>query len=211
MRGSDIKFSRRVLLSIIGLILLGTSVGFFLYANLGADTASTFAMGISAFTGLAFGHANALVNLILLTPVFFVDRSYIHLSTILAMLIIGYVGQLSLNCLELLFSVDPGIYLRYGSLFAGIALMGFAIPLYVRAGLGVGAVDLPAELISDKLGWSYRLVRIACDFLYVAIGVLLGGTFGIGTVITVILLGPTIAFFRKTTNRLGDLIMGVSI
>ena len=59
-----------------------------------------------------------------------------------------------------------------------------------------------------KLG-KFQYIRIACDFVCVALGVgiflLSGGTWrqvpeiaGIGTIITAFFMGPLIAFFRRT-------------
>lgn len=208
MRSKKDKFTRRLLTVLVALILLGLGVGFYLYADLGADTGSTLAMGISHALGIEFGHANALANIILLIPVFFIDRSYIHVTTIMALFIIGYVAQGVETLLTLVMMPLPPLWLRYIFLLVAILVIGFSVPFYVRPGLGVGGLDLPPELVSDKLKWPYRYVRIAFDLAYVTIGILLGATYGIGTILTVLLLGPTVSLFRKRANALADWMIG---
>ncbi|MDO5734355.1 MAG: membrane protein [Eubacteriales bacterium] len=187
-----------------GLFFIGIGVGFFLYANLGADTASVFAQGVDSAFGIGFGHAVAAINLCILAVVFFIDRSYINITSILSMLTVGYIGQIVYELLTAFISPNPIMPTRVISLLTGILIIGINVPIYVRANLGVGAFDLLPELISDKFNLNYRWVRIACDFSYVLIGVILGANFGFGTVVTVLALGPVIAFFRPKVEKVVD-------
>ena len=47
----------------------------------------------------------------------------------------------------------------------------------------------------------FRVVRIICDLICTAVGVLLGAPAGIGTVITALFMGPLISFFRRTVSE----------
>ena len=62
--------------------------------------------------------------------------------------------------------------------------------LVIRSEAGTGPNDLVAVVISEKSGWRFGIVRIATDVLFVLIGFLLGGKFGVGTVICAFLVGP---------------------
>lgn len=90
----------------------------------------------------------------------------------------------------------------------GCGIMASGIPIYIRANLGVGAVDLISEIISDKSGVAYRMVRIIGDLTLVIVGYFLGGTAGVGTIVAVVMTGPIVQFLRPHTNKMVDRIIG---
>lgn len=45
-------------------------------------------------------------------------------------------------------------------------------------------------------------VRMSCDFIFVVLGFLLGGTVGAGTVVAVFLTGPLVQFWLPRTKKL---------
>ena len=81
--------------------------------------------------------------------------------------------------------------LRWLSLLAGVALNGVATACYIGAGLGPGPRDGLMTGIARR-GHSLRLVRTSIELSVLAIGWLLGGTVGIGTVLYAISIGPLV-------------------
>lgn len=86
----------------------------------------------------------------------------------------------------------------------GLTIMAFGIATYIRADLGVGAIDLISEIISEKAKLQYRVVRVVGDISFVVIGFLLGGTFGIGTLVAAFMTGPTVQLVRPVANKIVD-------
>lgn len=187
---------RSLSLIFIGQILCGIGIGFFLYANLGSDAASVLMDGISYSLDISFGTAAALLNIIILVIVFFIDKSYIHIASLTAIFINGYVADLTAALLNALPLAD-GLILRVVFMLIGLILLAIGVAIYVRANLGVGAVDLLAEIISDRSNLRYGLVRNGTDFLFIILGGLLGGTIGLGTIVSVLLLGQLIDIVRR--------------
>ena len=79
--------------------------------------------------------------------------------------------------------------------------MSCGIATYIKADLGVGAIDLISEIISRKSKMQYRLVRVIGDVAFVVIGFLLGGTVGVGTVVAAFLTGPTVQLVRPGIEK----------
>jgi uncharacterized membrane protein YczE len=75
-------------------------------------------------------------------------------------------------------------------LAGGVALNGFATATYVGARLGPGARDGLMTGLAARTGWSVRLVRTGIEVTVVAVGWLLGGTVGVGTVLYALAIGP---------------------
>ena len=196
----------RILISIIGLSLSGIGVGIFLFSQMGLDPASTFEKALGAKLGVSFGTAAAIINVVILLIVFFIDRKYISISSLLAIFFIGYVAD------GRLFTGELSLPVRLIFIVVGTAVIALGIGTYTTSGLGNSAIDLVSQLISDKLHWTYRWVRIGGDVLFVIIGLLLGARFGadvgLGTIIGALLLGPLVQALRPAIYRVTDRIPG---
>ena len=55
--------------------------------------------------------------------------------------------------------------------------------------------------LADKNGWQVKAVRMILDIVMVVIGVILGGKFGLCTILTIILSGPVIQFTVSKTKK----------
>ena len=197
----------RILVAALGLTLSGVGVGLTLCAALGVDPASVFETGLAGIMGTSFGTAAAIVNAAIIAIVFFVDKKYLNISTLLAIFLIGYVAD-GTRALYALLPSAGSVLIRALVLLFGVCVMALGVAVYTTPGLGVGAIDLVSQIISDKTGWVYRYVRVASDVVFLLVGWLLGGSVGAGTVVAALLLGPLIQLFRPAVYKLTDRIPG---
>lgn len=191
------KLALRILLSIVGMMILGIGVSFIIKSNLGVDPASTLQLGLVNILGFSYGTCAMIYNIIILAFVFFIDKKYINISSILAIFIIGYMVDFMMFLMGGIDINSFSLITRIFVLFFGAFICSFGVTLYIFADLGVGATDCVAEIISDKLNKPYKIVRMASDLLFVVVGYFLGGPVGVGTVILAIIIGPFIQISRK--------------
>lgn len=196
--------ARKLVVSMTGLIICGIGVGIFLYSSLGVDPASVFELGIANVCHISYGTSAALINVVILVIVFVLDKSYINLSSLLAIFGIGYTADFMNRLLGLFLKGELPVAVRLVMIFLGLMIMSTGIATYIRANLGVGAIDLVSEIISHKLHVSYRVVRVSVDVTFVAVGFVLGGAVGVGTVIAAFLTGPAVQFVRPHVYRVTD-------
>lgn len=196
--------ARKLAVSMTGLIICGIGVGIFLYSSLGVDPASVFELGIANVCHISYGTSAALINVVILLIVFVLDKSYINLSSLLAIFGIGYTADFMNRLLGLFLKGELPVAVRLVMIFLGLMIMSTGIATYIRADLGVGAIDLVSEIISHKLHVSYRVVRVSVDVTFVAVGFVLGGAVGVGTVIAAFLTGPAVQFVRPYVYRVTD-------
>lgn len=196
--------ARKLVVSMTGLIICGIGVGIFLYSSLGVDPASVFELGIANVCHISYGTSAALINVVILVIVFVLDKSYINLSSLLAIFGIGYTADYMNRLLGLFLKGELPVAVRLVMIFLGLMIMSTGIATYIRADLGVGAIDLVSEIISHKLHVSYRVVRVSVDVTFVAVGFVLGGAVGVGTVIAAFLTGPAVQFVRPHVYRVTD-------
>ena len=83
----------------------------------------------------------------------------------------------------------------------GVVIFAFGTGLYSAADFGRGSYEAVTFSLSEKNGWKAKIVRIVLDVLMVVIGVLLGGKFGLCTVLTVIISGPVIQLTVNTAKK----------
>jgi uncharacterized membrane protein YczE len=80
-------------------------------------------------------------------------------------------------------------------LIAGIVLNGAATGAYMGARLGPGPRDGLMMGLVGRTGLSVRLIRTSIELSALAVGWLLGGTAGIGTVLYAVSIGWLIQLF----------------
>lgn len=173
-----------------GLVLYGVAMGMLVRSHLGLDPWDVFHDGVQKLTGLSFGTVVILTGvavLLLWVPL----RQWPGLGTVANTIVIGVATDATLAVLD----VPEGLLARWGLLLGGIVLNGLAGALYIGSQYGPGPRDGLMTGISRRTGLSIRLVRTALELSVLALGWLLGGVVGIGTVLYALLIGPVIQAF----------------
>jgi uncharacterized protein len=71
----------------------------------------------------------------------------------------------------------------------GVGLCGIATGMYIAAGLGKGPRDGLMVGLSQRTGWPVRRVRTALEVGVLALGWIMGGKIGLGTLIFTLTIG----------------------
>ncbi|MEG8422659.1 hypothetical protein U4U88_19820 [Klebsiella pneumoniae] len=178
---------RRLLQLYIGLVLYGVSTAFFVHANLGADPWDVFHLGVAKQLGISFGTVIILTGaavLLLWIPI----RQMPGLGTVSNVIVLGLAADATLAVLPPLESMVA----RSALLAGAIVLNAIATGMYIGAGFGPGPRDGLMTGLHARTGWSLRGIRTAIELSVLLIGWLLGGKFGVGTVIYALSIGPLI-------------------
>jgi uncharacterized membrane protein YczE len=173
----------------IGLVLYGVSIQFQLASALGNQPWSVLDQGVSRHTGISVGVVVMIVAALVLLcwiPL----RQMPGLGTIANLLIIGP----ALDATALILPTPHGLPLRIAYMLTGVILCAAATGLYIGAHFGPGPRDGLMTGLA-KRGLSIRLARTMIEVTVVAVGFLLGGTFGVGTILFALSIGPLAQFF----------------
>ena len=204
--------SRRILMSLCGVVICAVSVGVFKIAALGVDPFQSLMSGLDSLIPISFGTLYVIVNLLLLSFSLIVDRTKIGLATFINLFLLGYITEFTYEYLQTVL-IAPSMLVRALCLLIGIVVICFGSALYMTADLGVSTYDAIAIALSGK--WKlarFQYCRIATDLVCVISGVALflaaGGTIaqiptiaGIGTIITAFFMGPLIELFNVRVAR----------
>ena len=201
--------ARRILMSLVGVLICAVSVGIFKLAALGVDPFQSLMSGLEALIPIPFDTLYVLVNAVLLVFSLVFDLRNIGIATFINLFLLGYITQFTLQLLQLVFPM-PSLFLRVVFLVTGIVVLCFGSSLYMTADLGVSTYDAVAIVLSRKwkLG-KFQYCRIGADVTCVILGcgifLMAGGRFreiptiaGIGTIVTAFFMGPLIQYFNVT-------------
>ncbi|MER5392964.1 hypothetical protein [Saccharopolyspora sp. NPDC002686] len=195
------KKAWRLVQLLIGLVGYGAALTFLVESSLGAASWSVLAEGLSLRTGLSFGWATNLIAVAVLLcwiPL----RELPGLGTFLNVVLVGTSADLA----ALFVPAPSSPVQQVGYFLLGLLMLTFFDAVYLGARFGSGPRDglmTGAVRVTGKPIW---LVRTAIELVVLAVGWLLGGTAGFGTVLIAVVLGPLVQqFLRFTTVRLaGD-------
>jgi uncharacterized membrane protein YczE len=177
--------TRRLVQLFVGLALYGVSLALVLRAGLGLAPWDVLHQGLAGILGTTVGQmviAVSFVVLLLWIPL----RERPGFGTVANAVLVGVFVDLTLVVLD-----DAGSWwARVALLLAGVGLNGLATALYIGASFGAGPRDGLMTGLVRRTGRSVRVVRTVLEVTVLAVGWLLGGTVGVGTLLYALAIGP---------------------
>ncbi len=183
-------FLRRFTQLQLGLLLYGLSIALMVRSGLGMNPWGVFHQGLSGVTGISLGMVvNGVGALVLL--VWIPLRQWPGIGTVSNVLVIGVAADAALWLLPPV----EGLLLCSVFLIVAIVLNGVATGAYIGAGLGAGPRDGLTTGVVRLTEWEVRWVRMGIEAVVLALGWMLGGAVGVGTVLYTLSTGPLMQIF----------------
>ncbi|MEV7192098.1 hypothetical protein AB0N81_09830 [Streptomyces sp. NPDC093510] len=182
--------TRRLPQLLIGLALYGFSLSVLVRASLGVNPWSVLYEGLEQRTPLSFGTISAVLGVLVLL-LWIPLRQRPTFGTFANIVVLAVSSDLGL----LILPEDLNLPVRIGLLVAGVVLNGLSVAVYVGARFGPGPRDGLMTGAAAVTGRSLRRVRTVIELSVLAVGWLLGGTVGVGTVLYAVAVGTVTQFF----------------
>jgi uncharacterized membrane protein YczE len=183
------RLARRLIQLLIGLVSFGAGVGLMIQSGLGLSPWDVLHQGLSLHFGLTIGAWTIIISGVVLLAWIPLRERY-GIGTLLNAIIIGVM----IDVVGAVVPAATSTVVQWTMLLGGILLVGLASGMYIGANLGPGPRDGLMTGIAKK-GPSIRLTRSVIEVSVLIVGWLLGGTFGIGTILFALLIGPLVQFF----------------
>jgi uncharacterized membrane protein YczE len=177
----------------LGFLLFGLAVTLMIRGNLGTSAWAVLDVALSKLLHLSVGTLTVLVGFAVLSGALILHEQ-IGWGTLANILSIGPWEDFWLARIP---SVTNNLPLQIAMLLAAILLMGFASAIYIGVDAGAGPRDSLMLAIKRTTGVSIRVARGAIEIVVVAVGWLLGGPAGIGTLVFALLVGPSVQWGFK--------------
>ncbi|GAB3604702.1 membrane protein [Conyzicola nivalis] len=179
--------ARRIVQLLVGLVAYGVAISMMVRAALGVPPWDVLTQGLMLQTGLPFGVLTNIIGalvLLLWIPI----RQKPGLGTIANVLFVGPSIELGLA----LIAAPTELWQRVLLFAAGLGLLAIASGLYIGARFGPGPRDGLMTGIHNRWGFKIWWVRSVIEITVLAIGWLLGGNVGLGTLAFALLVGPMV-------------------
>ena len=195
---SKTEWTKKIIIIVIGSIIAAYGITLALYAGFGGATLAVLWQGISRTFHISIGMASLIVAIVMIVFAFFYDRSQIHIGTILYQIVYSLCVDLFANA----HVYSTHLWVNALIMLLGVMLFAVGTGFYAAASLGRGSYEALTFSLAEKNGWQVKAVRMILDIVMVLTGVLLGGKFGICTIVTIIISGPVIQFTASKTKKL---------
>lgn len=191
-------FLKKLVIIVMGSIISAYGITLAMYAGFGGATLAVLWQGISGTFHISIGTASFIVALAMILFALIYDRRQINVGTVLYQIVYSSCVDLFANC----HIYSRYMWINFFIMLLGVLLFSAGTGLYASTSLGRGSYESVTFAIAEKNNRQVRGVRILLDIIMVAAGVLLGGKFGICTIVTIIVSGPVIQLVNGKAKQI---------
>jgi uncharacterized protein len=178
----------RVVMLQVGLLFYGLALSLGYRAELGLPAWGLFQNALTKYLPFTYGQMVILVGAVFVV-VSWIAKIPPGFGTLSNMLFVG----LWLDAFNLVIPPAANWPVGLVMLLAGVATLGFASGLYIKAGLGAGPRDSFMLAVMRSTGWRPGVARAAIEGSVFVIGAILDpARIGVGTVIYTLGVGPSV-------------------
>ena len=190
---SKLEWTIKLIIIVVGSVIAAYGITLALYAGFGGATLAVLWQGISKTFHVSIGTASMIVAIVMIVFAFFYDRSQIHIGTILYQIVYSFCVDLFANA----HVYSTHIWVNALIMLLGIVLFAIGTGFYAAASLGRGSYEALTFSLAEKNNWQVKIVRMVLDVVMVVTGVMLGGKFGICTIVAILISGPVSSLLRQ--------------
>ncbi|MEG0911591.1 MAG: hypothetical protein RSF70_08415 [Ruthenibacterium sp.] len=194
---NTLNMGAKISLNLLANMAIAFAMGLMHYSDVGADPITVLIGGIANAFSISAGAAATCLSILFFSFSFLFNRTQIKGATILSVFTLGPFMNLSLYLIR---NVIPGnlpFWMRVIESSIGACIMGLAIGFYLSLDFGASPTDSVMLWFHKVLHLNYQY----CTWIFYAIslfvGVLLGGVFGVGTILSLLLVGTCINWMHK--------------
>ena len=120
------------------------------------------------------------------------EKSKINIGTIICVVGVGPIIDLGIKVMSYFPVESYNLIVKMILVVLGCFVIAVGFSILSASNLGVAPNDIVPFIIVDKTNIQYKWVRITLDAVFLVGGFLLGGKVGIGTILSLISIGPFI-------------------
>lgn len=181
----------RVARLVSGLLVFAMGLVLMVRAQLGLSSWDVLHDAVASLTPLTFGHAVVAISVLVVVGSFVLGVKP-GPGTIANMILIGIFTDLLLRTGVLADLDSWALPYRIGALVAGVGGIALGTALYISARLGAGPRDSLMLAVATAIKRSPGTARAIIEVTVLVIGVALGGSVGLGTIVFAVLIGPAV-------------------
>lgn len=183
---------------LVGLVVFGLGIALMAQAGLGLGPWEAFHQGIARLTGQELGTVSIVVGIPILALWWPLGQRP-GIGTVLNVALIGSSTNVAIALIP--HPIEPVAQLAM--MLAGVVVIGIGSGLYLGADLGPGPRDGVMTGLHRRFGWSIRRSRTTIELSVLAVGFVLGGSVGFGTIAFAFGIGPIVQWALGRFDQTG--------
>lgn len=188
------SYFKKLIRLFIGLFVCSVGIVLTINANLGLAPWDVLHEGVSKHISITMGQASIVIGIIFVILDIILGEN-VGWATVFNMIFVGIFMDILMinNIIPQATTIISGVVM----IIIGMFVLGIGCVLYIGAGIGSGPRDGMMIALHKRTNKSIRLIRTIMELGALTVGFLLGGTVGIGTIISGIGLGYIMQFTFK--------------
>lgn len=182
---------------LLGTFLLGSGIGICNQASWGMDPFDVMTTGISAKYQIPLSIINLSIYLLMCLVVYYLDRKQLSLWTCLAPFITSFGIEVVMRNFEKMTPDGTTLILH----IVGMMVVALGTALSVEAEIGKSPYDSFIYGLMNRTKKSYAQIRWGVDGCCLIIGIIIGGSWGIGTLLSLLAVGKMMEAFQGIIRR----------
>ena len=196
------SYAWRIAVVVPALAAMGLGIALMAQSGLGLPPWQILNQGIARQVGLELGTVNLLVGIPVLAAWLPLGQRP-GIGTVLNVVIVGLATNAGLTVIPVPTDLAPQI----AEVLLGVAVIGVCSGIYLATALGPGPRDGIMTGIHRRFGWSIARTRTGIEVVVLVVGILLGGTFGVGTILFALGVGQIVQVVLRVLVREGRVML----
>lgn len=197
MAGRACVYFKKYVLMFYGIVFSSLGVAIMYYSELGSAPIAVFNEGVHVSTGISIGTSNTIVCIVMIIAALIIDRKLISAGTFILSFGTGILMDFCIEMVGYIYPEAGDFTFRLISIFVATGIVGLGVGMTLAANAGVAAFEAFALPLGEKIHIPYKYLCIIVNVLFAAVGWLMGGTFGICTIIFGVFSGFIIDYTTK--------------
>lgn len=195
----NLKFTLKdVFLVVLGIFVMSIGTALSYIANIGTGSIGTLVDGVHNLLSISYGTADILICIVLMAPMLLLAPDLLGIGTLISTFGIGMFIDLCKALLENI-PFGDGWVVRLVLSVVGMVISSLGASIYVSTGAGISSFDALMIITYRITGLSYSHASIVANYTVLLLGWLIGGTVGLGTLVTIFIGGYVSGFFMNRT------------
>lgn len=186
----------RILKTALAMFITAIGIVIMMKANIGLNPWWTFTFGVSQLSGISTGLVVQCLGLLFVVIAYLLGVKP-GITTILDMILLGfYIDLIS----QLPLPMSDKLIVQIPVSIIGLIIFCLGISLTLKTGLGAGPKDSLTFAVMKKTNTNINQIKLIIEGSTFAIGVIIGGPFGLGTIFSTLFTGKLLTIFFKKFN-----------
>lgn len=188
--------------ALVASFMLAVGICLFVEVGLGSDSIDVLLDGMSRTFGITLGQADQIYVVVTTIIALVVNRRCVGIWSIVG----GIAASLMVDAVNLVITplelAEQAMPVRIVALLLGQLGISGAYGIYQTIAHGANATDAIALRLSEVLPGAYTVWRMVLDAVCLVTGAMIGGVFGVGTVLYVLVNGTIVARVAQVVTAL---------